>query len=147
MSNLTAKEEAFAKEYVLGGCCDATAAWRKAHPDSKAKAVSQHNKASLMLKKVEVRVRIDELKRKSIDIAEEKFTVTVAWRLEMLKKIAEAGYDTYQDGNGKFRRENLSAARAAIQTMNEMLGVVDGKDTIRPSFNLTLRVEDASGSK
>jgi phage terminase small subunit len=147
MSNLTAKEEVFAKEYVLGGCCDATAAWRKAHPDSKAKAVSQHNKASLMLKKVEVRVRIDELKRKSIDIAEEKFTVTVAWRLEMLKKIAEAGYDTYQDGNGKFRRENLSAARAAIQTMNEMLGVVDGKDTIRPSFNLTLRVEDASGSK
>ena len=147
MSNLTAKEEVFAKEYVLGGCCDATAAWRKAHPDSKAKAVSQHNKASLMLKKVEVRVRIDELKRKSIDIAEEKFTVTVAWRLEMLKKIAEAGYDTYQDGNGKFRREDLSAARAAIQTMNEMLGVVDGKDTIRPSFNLTLRVEDASGSK
>lgn len=147
MSNLTAKEEVFAKEYVLGGCCDATAAWRKAHPDSKAKAVSQHNKASLMLKKVEVRVRIDELKRKSIDIAEEKFTVTVAWRLEMLKKIAEAGYDTYQDGNGKFRRENLSAARAAIQTMNEMLGVVDGKNTIRPSFNLTLRVEDASGSK
>lgn len=147
MSELTAKEEVFAKEYVLGGCSDATAAWRKAHPLSKAKPETQHNKASLMLKKGEVKIRIKQLKKKSIDIAEEKFTITVEQRLRWLEEVAIAGLATYEDGNGKPRRENLSATRAAVQTLNEMLGTVDGKDTTRKSFNLTLRVEDASGSE
>lgn len=147
MSNLTAKEEVFAKEYVLGGCCDATAAWRKAHPDSKAKAVSQHNKASLMLKKVEVRVRIDELKRKSIDVAEEKFTVSVEQRLRWLNEIVKKGMGDWTDKYGNKRSENLAAARGAIETLNDMLGTSEGSSSGRKSFNLTLRVEDASGSK
>lgn len=147
MSELTAKEEVFAKEYVLGGCSDATAAWRKAHPLSKAKPETQHNKASLMLKKGEVKIRIKQLKKKSIDIAEEKFTITVEQRLRWLDEVAKAGLSTYLDQGGNERRENLSATRAAVQTLNEMLGTVDGKDTTRQSFNLTLRVEDASGSE
>lgn len=147
MSELTAKEEVFAKEYVLGGCSDATAAWRKAHPLSKAKPETQHNKASLMLKKGEVKIRIKQLKKKSIDIAEEKFTITVEQRLRWLDEVARAGLSTYLDQGGNERRENLSATRAAVQTLNEMLGTVDGKDTTRQSFNLTLRVEDASGSE
>lgn len=147
MSELTAKEEVFAKEYVLGGCSDATAAWRKAHPLSKAKDSTQYTKASLMLKKEEVKKRIRQLKKKSIDIAEEKFTITVEQRIRWLEEVAKAGLATYEDGNGKQRRENLSATRAAVQTLNEMLGTVDGKDTTRQSFNLTLRVEDASGSE
>lgn len=147
MSELTAKEEVFAKEYVLGGCSDATAAWRKAHPLSKAKPETQHNKASLMLKKGEVKIRIKQLKKKSIDIAEEKFTITVEQRLRWLDEVARAGLSTYHDQGGNERRENLAATRAAVQTLNEMLGTVDGKDTTRQSFNLTLRVEDASGSK
>jgi len=147
MSELTAKEEVFAKEYVLGGCSDATAAWRKAHPLSKAKPETQHNKASLMLKKGEVKIRIKQLKKKSIDIAEEKFTITVEQRLKWLDEVARAGLSTYLDQTGNERRENLAATRAAVQTLNEMLGTVDGKDTTRQSFNLTLRVEDASGSE
>ena len=147
MSELTAKEEVFAKEYVLGGCSDATAAWRKAHPLSKAKPETQHNKASLMLKKGEVKIRIKQLKKKSIDIAEEKFTITVEQRLRWLDEVAKAGLSTYLDQGGNERRENLSATRAAVQTLNDMLGTVDGKDTTRQSFNLTLRVEDASGSE
>lgn len=147
MSELTAKEEVFAKEYVLGGCSDATAAWRKAHPLSKAKPETQHNKASLMLKKGEVKIRIKQLKKKSIDIAEEKFTITVEQRLRWLDEVARAGLSTYLDQTGNERRENLAATRAAVQTLNEMLGTVDGKDTTRQSFNLTLRVEDASGSE
>lgn len=147
MSELTAKEEVFAKEYVLGGCSDATAAWRKAHPLSKAKPETQHNKASLMLKKGEVKIRIKQLKKKSIDIAEERFTITVEQRLKWLDEVARAGLSTYLDQTGNKRRENLAATRAAVQTLNEMLGMVDGKDTTRQSFNLTLRVEDASGSE
>jgi len=147
MTELTAKEEAFAQAYVLGGCSDATAAWRKAHPQSKAKPETQHNKASLMLKKGEVRARIKQLQKKAAVKAENDFGVSVEWRLDMLKKIADAGYDTYEDGNGKSRRENLSAARAAIQTINDMLGVaLPGDKGKRKSFNVKLSIQDASAS-
>ena len=64
MADLSAKEEAFAQAYVLGGCSDATAAWRIAHPASKAKDSTQYTKASLMLKKEEVKkMRHQILKR------------------------------------------------------------------------------------
>lgn len=145
MNKLTAKEEAFAQAYVLGGCSDATAAWRIAHPDSKAKPQSQHNKASLMLKKSEVQVRINELREKAAVKAENDFGVSVEWRLEMLKKIADAGMAEWHDQGGNARRENLSAARGAIQTINDMLGVaLPGQKGKRKSFSVNLRIEDAS---
>lgn len=127
MTELTAKEEAFAQAYVLGGCSDATAAWRKAHPLSKAKPETQHNKASLMLKKGEVKIRIRHLQKKAAVKAEEKFTISVEQRLKWLQEVATAGLATYEDGNGKQRRENLSATRAAVQTLNEMLGIAEGE--------------------
>jgi len=123
MTELTAKEEAFAQAYVLGGCSDATAAWRKAHPLSKASDKTQWNKAHLMLKKGEVKARIKELQKTAVGKAENDFGVSVAWRLDMLKKIADAGYEQWHDQNGNARRENLAAARGAIQTINDMLGV------------------------
>ena len=145
MTELTAKEEAFAQAYVLGGCSDATAAWRKAHPLSKAKPETQHSKAYLMLKKGQVKARIKQLQKKAAEKSENDFGVSVEWRLDMLKKIADAGYDTYEDGNGKSRRENLSAARAAIQTINDMLGVaLPGEKGSRKSFNVKLSIQDAS---
>lgn len=145
MTELTAKEEAFAQAYVLGGCSDATAAWRKAHPLSKAKPETQHSKAYLMLKKGQVKARIKQLQKKAAEKSENDFGVSVEWRLDMLKKIADAGYDTYEDGNGKSRRENLSAARAAIQTINDMLGVaLPGEKGKRKSFNVKLSIQDAS---
>lgn len=147
MTELTAKEEAFAQAYVLGGCSDATAAWRKAHPLSKAKPETQHSKAYLMLKKGQVKARIKQLQKKAAEKSENDFGVSVEWRLDMLKKIADAGYDTYEDGNGKSRRENLSAARAAIQTINDMLGVaLPGDKGKRKSFNVKLSIQDASAS-
>jgi hypothetical protein len=147
MTELTAKEEAFAQAYVLGGCSDATAAWRKAHPLSKAKPETQHSKAYLMLKKGQVKARIKQLQKKAAEKSENDFGVSVEWRLDMLKKIADAGYDTYEDGNGKSRRENLSAARAAIQTINDMLGVaLPGEKGKRKSFNVKLSIQDASAA-
>lgn len=145
MSELTAKEEAFAQAYVLGGCSDATAAWRIAHPLSKAKPETQHNKACLMLKKGEVKQRISQLKKKAAAKAENDFGVSVEWRLQMLKKIADAGMAEWHDQSGNARRENLAAARGAIQTINDMLGVaLPGEKGKRKSFNVNLRIEDAS---
>lgn len=145
MNELTAKEEAFAQAYVLGGCSDATAAWRKAHPLSKAKDSTQYTKASLMLKKEEVKKRILELKKKAAVKAEDDFGVSVEWRLSVLKEIADAGRAQYKDGNGQSRRENLAAARSAIQTINDMLGVaLPGQKGKRKSFSVNLRIEDAS---
>ena len=147
MTELTAKEEAFAQAYVLGGCSDATAAWRKAHPQSKAKPETQHNKASLMLKKGEVRARIKQLQKKAAEKSENDFGVSVEWRLDMLKKIADAGYEQWHDQNGNARRENLAAARGAIQTINDMLGVaLPGDKGKRKSFNVKLSIQDASAS-
>lgn len=147
MTELTAKEEAFAQAYVLGGCSDATAAWRKAHPDSKAKDSTQYTKASLMLKKEEVKKRILQLKKKASVKAENDFGVSVEWRLDMLKKIADAGYEQWHDQNGNARRENLAAARGAIQTINDMLGVaLPGEKGKRKSFNVNLSIQDASSS-
>lgn len=127
MSELTAKEEAFAQAYVLGGCSDATAAWRIAHPLSKAKPETQHNKASIMLKKGEVKVRIRQLQKKAAAKAEEKFTISVEQRLKWLQEVALAGLGIYHDQGGNERRENLAATRAAVQTLNEMLGIAEGE--------------------
>lgn len=126
MTDLTAKEEAFAQAYVLGGCSDATAAWRIAHPLSKAKPETQHSKAYLMLKKGQVKARIKQLQKKAAAKAEEKFTISVEQRLKWLQEVALAGLGTYHDQGGNERRENLAATRAAVQTLNEMLGIAEG---------------------
>lgn len=145
MSELTAKEEAFAQAYVLGGCSDATAAWRKAHPDSKAKPETQHTKASLMLKKGEVKERILQLKEKASEKAEKRFGMSVERRLEMLEEAAKAGMDVYKDGNQQSRRENIQATIAAIKLINDMVGVpLPGEQGKRKSFSVNLRIEDAS---
>ncbi|QHJ80319.1 MAG: hypothetical protein [Bacteriophage sp.] len=147
MTELTAKEEAFAQAYVLGGCSDATAAWRKAHPLSKAKPETQHSKAYLMLKKGQVKARIKQLQKKAAEKSENDFGVSVEWRLDMLKKIADAGYEQWHDQNGNARRENLAAARGAIQTINDMLGVaLPGEKGKRKSFNVKLSIQDASAA-
>lgn len=147
MTELTAKEEAFAQAYVLGGCSDATAAWRKAHPLSKAKPETQHSKAYLMLKKGQVKARIKQLQKKAAEKSENDFGVSVEWRLDMLKKIADAGYAEWHDQNGNARRENLAAARGAIQTINDMLGVaLPGEKGKRKSFNVKLSIQDASAA-
>lgn len=146
MTELTAKEEAFAQAYVLGGCSDATAAWRKAHPQSKAKDSTQYTKASLMLKKEEVKKRILQLKKKASVKAEEKFTISVEQRLKWLQEVATAGLGTYEDGNGKQRRENLSATRAAVQTLNEMLGIAESEDDKSAPLEIKFTIAQPKGA-
>lgn len=141
---LTPKEEVFCQEYVLNNS-NATAAWRKAHPDSKAKPETQHSRASEMLSQGKVKVRISELQEQARAKATEAFTITVEQRLRWLKEITEAGLGDYIDQNGNKRRENLAAARAAVATMNDMLGVADGgKQTESQGVTIVIKRDDGA---
>ena len=84
------------------------------------------------------------MKAQAAVVASAKFNITVEQRLRWLKDITEAGLAEYLDQLGNKRRENLAAARAAIQTMNEMLGVSESDKKERKSYNITLSVKDAS---
>lgn len=144
MSELTAKEEAFCQAFILNGG-NATEAWNEANPNSKAKPSSRNEIASRWLSSVKIKSRINELKKKASEQSERDFGVSVEWRLDMLKKIADAGMAEWHDQSGNARRENLAAARGAIQTINDMLGVsLPGDKGKRKSFSVNLRIEDAS---
>lgn len=144
MSELTAKEEAFCQAFILNGG-NATEAWNEANPKSKAKPSSRNEIASRWLSSVKIKSRINELKKKASEQSERDFGVSVEWRLDMLKKIADAGMAEWHDQSGNARRENLAAARGAIQTINDMLGVsLPGDKGKRKSFSVNLRIEDAS---
>lgn len=127
MAKHTAEEvERFAQEYVINE--DNTAAYLKAKPNSKAASKSLYALACKMSKLPAVAKRIEELKAKARDKAETRFNITVEQRLKWLKQITEAGLGTYHDQGGNERRENLAASRAAIATMNDMLGT-DSEDS------------------
>ena len=143
MSKLTDKEEIFCQAYYENGG-NATAAYLVMVPTSKAKPESINEMASRMLANVKVSSRIAELKAQAAVVASAKFNITVEQRLRWLKDLTEAGLAVYIDGTGSNRRENLAAARAAIQTMNEMLGVSESDKKERKSYNITLSVKDAS---
>ena len=110
-------------------------------PNSKAKPESINEMASRMLANVKVSSRIAELKAQAAVVASAKFNITVEQRLRWLKDITEAGLAEYLDQLGNKRRENLAAARAAIQTMNDMLGT--GKDE-SGSKPIEIRIIDAT---
>jgi len=143
MVKLTDKEELFCRTYYENGG-NATAAYLVMVPNSRAKPESINEMASRMLANVKVSSRIAELKAQAAVVAAAKFNITVEQRLRWLKDITEAGLAEYLDQLGNKRRENLAAARAAIQTMNEMLGVSESDKKERKSYNVTLSVKDAS---
>ena len=64
--------------------------------------------------------------------AEKKFSISIEKRLKWLEEIVIAGLGVYHDQVGNERRENLAAARGAIQTLNEMLGTGEDDHTGQP---------------
>jgi hypothetical protein len=96
-----------------------------------------------LLHKPHINRRIKELQAKASIIAEKAFTISVTQRLEWLKEITEAGIATYKDSTGSDRRESLTAARGAIETMNTMLGVDESSDKVKP-VKIFVGVKDAS---
>lgn len=144
VEKLTASEETFCQEFVLNSE-KAIDAWNVAYPDSKANINSRYVAASKMLASPKIRLRIDELKEAAREKATEAFTITVEQRLRWLKEITEAGLGDYIDQNGNKRRENLAAARAAVATMNDMLGVADGgKQTESQGVTIVIKRDDGA---
>lgn len=140
MGKLTDKEELFCRAYYENGG-NATAAYLVMVPNSKAKPESINEMASRMLANVKVSSRIAELKAQATVVASAKFNITVEQRLRWLKDITEAGLAEYLDQLGNKRRENLAAARAAIATMNDMLGAGKEDSENKP---IEIRIVDAT---
>ena len=126
-SKLTSKEESFAQAYIFHKE-QLIEAYRHSEYSQKLNPKQMSVQANKLFKKPSIGLRIKTLQLKASDIAEKKFTITVEQRLEWLKTIVDAGIATYEDSTGANRRESLTAARGAIETMNTMLGVVDNKD-------------------
>ena len=124
---LTSKEESFAQAYIFHKE-QLIEAYRHSEYSQKLNPKQMSVQANKLFKKPSISLRIKTLQLKASDIAENKFTITVEQRLEWLKTIVDAGIATYEDSTGANRRESLTAARGAIETMNTMLGVVDNKD-------------------
>lgn len=124
---LTSKEESFAKAYVLHKE-QLIEAYRHSEYSQKLTAEQMSVQANKLFKKPRLSLRIKELQSKASAIAEKEFTITVKQRLGWLKEITEAGIATYIDSSGARRRESLTAARGAIETMNTMLGIAEDKD-------------------
>tara|TARA_R110000796_G_scaffold186049_1_gene302908 strand:+ start:83 stop:511 length:429 start_codon:yes stop_codon:yes gene_type:complete len=138
---LTSKEESFCKAFILHKR-NSIEAYRHSEYSQKLPPDQMSVQAHKLLQKPNLILRIEELQEKATKIAEESFNITVTQRLKWLQDIAEAGIATYKDSSGSDRRESLTAARGAIETMNSMLGVTDSKDKkIKP---IDIGVIDAS---
>lgn len=100
--------------------------------------------AARLYNKSKLSLRIDELMEAVQEVAKEKFSISVEWRLQALKNIHDAGMteQTIIKGDSEVKqRENLAASNTAIKTMNEMLGTTEGDDENKGDpLNITFSV-------
>lgn len=139
---LTSKEESFAQSFVLHKN-DSMNGYKNSEYSQKLSPQNMSAEAYKLLHKPHIAHRIKELQKKADEIANEIFSISVTQRLEWLKSITEAGLSTYNDSTGAERRESLTAARSAIETMNTMLGVDENSDKVKP-VKIFVGVKDAS---
>lgn len=131
--------ERFAQEYAISG--NPSAAYRAAKPNNKSSSSSATSiSARRWLEHPVVSARIKELEelRKAKDSL--KFSITVEKRLRWLQEIVEAGLATYSDNAGNARRENLSAAKGAIEVINDMLGTGEDDEAKGDPLEITFQV-------
>lgn len=144
---LTAKQEAFAKEYVLNGG-DASAAYRKAYDASKMKPESIHRKAKEVLDNGKVAARVKELQSEVAKVAEEKFKVDAAWVLEQAQEIYQVamahkptkvvqkdsiGTGMTQHTETEVYRHDLPAANKALEQIGKHVDVQAWKEQLSVS--------------
>ena len=139
---LTSKEESFAQAYILHKE-ELIEAYRNSKYSQNLTSEQMSVQANKLFKKPSINLRIKSLQSKASAIAEKKFTITVEWRLRALKDIYDAGMGDYTDAQENNRKENLAAAKGAIETMNTMLGTSDATDKIKP-VKVFVGVMDAS---
>ena len=142
---LTEKEESFAQAFMFHKE-QLIEAYRHSKYSQNLNAAQMSVQANKLFKKPSINLRITELQQKASKIADEKFTISVEWRLRALKDVYEAGMGTYRDAQENERKENLSAAKGAIETMNTMLGVTDDGDDKGEPLTIQFNVSPAVGN-
>ena len=90
-------------------------------------------------------LRIEELRKTTVAIAEKKFTITIEQRLKWLNEIVDAGLEVITDASGVAKRQNLPASKSAIDTLNLMLGTDEESGSVKP-VKVMIGVKDASRS-
>lgn len=140
--SLNARQEAFAKEVVRNGG-DKVEAYKVAGYSQKLSSAAMSVEADKLYNHPKISLKVSELKKVADKVAKEKFNISVEQRLIWLSEVREAGMSTYRDQIGNERRENLNAANASIKTMNEMLGVDESGDGVKP-VKVIIGVNDAS---
>jgi hypothetical protein len=131
----------YAKEYIKHA--DQSRSWRAAFPNSNAAPETIHVKASKFHKMDKVQVRLGKVRAEASKIASDKFTITVEQRLKWLNEIVDAGLEDIKMADGTYKRQNLPAAKSAIDTLNTMLGVDEDNGTVKP-VKVFVGVQDAS---
>ena len=139
---LTGKEESFCQAYILHKN-EPIEAYRNSDYSQLLNAAQMSVQASKLFNKPSINLRIKILQKEAASIAEEHFTITVKQRLEWLTEIINAGLGSYVDAQSNQRRESLTAAKSAIDTMNTMLGVDGDSDKVKP-VKVFVGVQDAS---
>jgi hypothetical protein len=145
MVKLNSRQEAFAQAVVNNGG-DKVAARTAAGYSMKMSKPAQSVDADNLYNHPKISLRISELQKKAAAIADERFTITVEQRLKWLDEIITAGLEVYKDGNNQPRRENLSAARAAVATLNDMLGVDDDEENRAQPLEIKFTISAPKGS-
>ena len=141
---LTGKEESFAQAFIATNR-DLIEAYRKSDYSQRLTADQMSVQANKLFNKPKINLRIAELTKKVVDIAEKKFTITIEQRLRWLNEIVDAGLETIIDASGVAKRQNLPASKSAIDTLNTMLGTDEQNGTVKP-VKVLIGVKDASRS-
>ncbi|AUR88547.1 terminase small subunit, partial [Vibrio phage 1.115.B._10N.222.49.B11] len=141
-SGLTKREEAFCQNIAKYGEKEKVKAYTDAGYSTNMSNAAIHVQADKLFNKPKLSLRIKELRSKVMEKVEERFTISVEWRLQKLQEIIDAGLSKYKDGNGQARREGLSAAKGAIETINSMLGTGGEDEDKGEKLNITFNVSE-----
>lgn len=112
-----AQIDAYAHHYVIHGI--QAEAWRQAFPDNKAKAETQHVKASEFHALDKVQRRVAELREIARKQSEEHFQLSASQIKEMLLWAAQRGMAS-EDGDFMSHDRMPSDVRASIQALAEI---------------------------
>ena len=136
MSELTAKQEAFCLAYIETG--NASEAYRTAYDAENMKPESINCKASLLLGKVEIGARLDEIRKPIRERAE----ITLESHLERLKHLSNMA-ETAEQYSAAIKAEESRGKASGLYTDKKEITGKDGAALIPE----TITIEFVNASK
>jgi phage terminase small subunit len=130
MSKLTVKQEAFCLSYIETG--NASEAYRTAYDAENCKPETINSKASLLLGKVEIRARLEEIQKPIRERAE----ITLESHLERLKHLSNMAETAEQYSAAIKAEESRGKASGLYVDKKEVTGK-DGEALIPSSIKVT----------